>query len=123
MPINSRSRYFRVQTTQIVDENGERTEVYDLGQTTVLPEDLPLNTDWYAVKVGEDFESISENAYFEIGGHELWWVLAMVNPDIIYPLDLKVGDQVLVPPSQWVEEFLDTPDDWTFTWLRVYRDI
>lgn len=110
MPLYGNSRYVKVGMLQIEDSAGEGAEVYKLRSTTVLPVDLP--DDWQSVVVqpGETFEYLAERIWSELGGAELWWVLADCNPEIMYPLDVAAGDVIRVPSASWVAEYMRTED-------------
>lgn len=121
MGIDVMSRYARVRTIQVTDADSETFEVYELPQTTVLEADLYDEFMWYTIVGDEKFEDIAHEAYHEVGGDALWWVLAMVNPEVFYPLDLSAGTRIRVPSQRWVQDFLSTRDDWKFTWRSIIR--
>lgn len=121
MPLNRLSRAQKGYAVQALTVDKELAFFYEIPQTTVQEYQLPDEFDWYAVAGGETFESIAYREYPTIGGPGVWWVLATVNPEIIYPLDLQAGDKIRLPPSGWVEQFLGSLDDWTLTWPRVEK--
>lgn len=115
------SRHLKVGAVQIETADGEFVEVPKLPQTTVQDIDISSDAEWYVVRADETFESIAFDQYYDIGGANIWWVLAMLNPHIEYPLDLQAGDRIIIPPTQWVQSFLRSQDDWEVTWRNVAR--
>lgn len=118
MPRSIYSRYGRVPSYQTKDAAGEAVEVLGLPQTTILAPGSDATGQWYVVVGDETFESIAHEVYFDRGGAELWWVLAMVNKHIVYPLDLQAGDRLLLPEPEWVSRYVNSVNDWRGTWLR-----
>lgn len=106
MPLYGMSRYLKVKTRTIVDSDNEAAEVYNRRSTYVHPLDLPEDTKPYIVSSNEIYEDIAEKMYPSLGGADLWFVLADCNPQIFYPLDLKEGDIINIPPPDWVEEYV-----------------
>jgi len=121
MPIHNRSRYLRVPSIQVEAADGEKLLAYELPQTTVGPDQASPDSVGYVVSEGETFESICHQEYSQVGGTRIWWVLAMCNPHVFYPLDLKAGDVIQLPPVRWVEAFMSTRDDWEETWRTIIR--
>lgn len=121
MPIHAGSRYLRVNVIQVKDADGDVQRVYELPQTTVSLEQKSLDAATYTVSEGETFESIAHREYGSLGGSDLWWVLAMYNPHIFYPLDMSAGDVIEIPPARWVESFMRSADNWEETWRTSIR--
>jgi hypothetical protein len=115
MTLYSNSRYLKTLAIPITDEDGNGSEIYSLMQTTVMEDDLG-EFDWYTVKGDELLEDIAYEVYYNIGGADLWWVLAMANPEVEYPLDLSSMTRIRIPPTTWVQSFIKELDDWEYTW-------
>jgi hypothetical protein len=120
MTLYNRSRGLKVETIEIEAADGDKQQVYKLGQTSVQEFDID-SFEWYTVKGAELFEDIADKFYEDIGGADLFWVLAMCNDHIFYPLDIQAGDRIRVPSPQWVEEFVNQEDAWESTWRNVVR--
>lgn len=58
----------------------------------------------YIVKASEEgrLDLISYKIY---GTVDYWWVIAIAN-DIYFPLDVKAGDVLLLPPKYYIEQVL-----------------
>lgn len=65
-----------------------RTVVLD---TTTGSDDIP---DEYMAREGDDMSVLAAELF---GDSRRWWQLAEANPHIRYPLDLKMGDVLVVP--------------------------
>lgn len=68
---------------------------------TTNESDIP-GTRLHTVKEGESFVSLALR-YYNVP--EYWFVLAEVNPEIAYPLDLRdhIGDTIKIPPPSYVK--------------------
>jgi len=85
------SRYISVGTKSYTVSSGITVGLMKMRPTTVVPDG---ETEAYTVKAGETFETL---AYKLFGNARRWWILADMNPHIFWPLDLKAGDQILLP--------------------------
>lgn len=91
------SRFRYVARGSVTGVDGETVKVYALTKTTV---EAPVQSKVYKVQAGDTFESL---AYKEYGDGNKWYVLASVNPDIFWPLDLETGVEILIPPRSFAE--------------------
>ena len=121
MALYKYSRYNKVDTIDITAEEDDKQNVYELPQTTVQEFDID-DWEWHVVTGDATFESIADEFYEEFGGASLWWVLAVCNDHIFYPLDIQAGDRIRIPAPQWIEKFLEEQDDWESTWRNVSRE-
>jgi len=91
------SRYRLEKLLQVEDMDGSVYAVYPLRKTTVEP---PAGSKRYLVQAGETFESLAYRFYNDANK---WYVLADVNPQIFWPLDLESGEEIIVPPRSYAE--------------------
>jgi nucleoid-associated protein YgaU len=90
------SRYRFSQVIQIIDADREVSKVYEVRQTTLDPPEGSLS---YTTQAGDTFESLASRKY---GDGNKWYVLADVNPHIVFPLDLEAGQLIYIPPRSYV---------------------
>jgi len=91
MTIFSNSRYRNIDTLQIDLVGGDSVAVYELRPTTVYPEEgLRI----YTTRAGDTFEKLADLLF---GDGNKWYVLADLNPQIFWPLDLVAGVQIALP--------------------------
>ena len=121
MELYDKSRFIRARFQQVTDADGDSYVVPQLTQTTMPEYWLPEETIWYTVKGNEKYEDIAYDFYYDLGGPDLWWVLAMCNPEIFFPMDLQAGDKIRIPPTRFVEDMLASRDDWEEIWREVAR--
>lgn len=91
------SRYRRVGSIQIMDADRNVESVFQIRRTSL---DIPIGSRPYVTQAGDTLESI---AYREYSDGNKWYVLADVNPQIFWPLDLQSGVRIMVPPRSYAE--------------------
>lgn len=106
MPVHRSSRYLRQPTLQVEDSGGDVREVYEQRDTTVFEDSRPEGTRNVTVQPGEDF---ADTARRHLGRHQYWWILADMNPEVFYPLDLQDADLIRVPPLRSLPRFRRRP--------------
>ena len=82
---------------QIEEGDGNVYLVFPLRKTTVDP---PTGSKRYLVQAGETFESLAYRFYNDANK---WYILADVNPQIFWPLDVESGVEIIVPPRSFAE--------------------
>jgi nucleoid-associated protein YgaU len=92
MAIFKGSRYRLSDTIQTEDADRNVESVYVLRDTTVTP---PEGSQPYTTKAGDTFEKI---AYKRYGDGNKWYVLADMNPQVFFPLNLEPGTLIYLPP-------------------------
>jgi nucleoid-associated protein YgaU len=97
MPLYRGSRFRKAPIGYIQLSDESKVKVYGVTTTTL---DAPARSQKYRVKAGETFETIAHREY---GDGNKWYVLAMVNSQIFWPLDLEANDEIIVPPRSFAE--------------------
>jgi len=95
MTIFRGSRYRFGKVIQALDETGEANQIYELRRTTVDP---PEGSIPYTTQAGDTFESLAAKRF---GDGNKWYVLADMNPQIFFPLDLEPGTLIYLPPRSY----------------------
>lgn len=95
MSIFKGSRYRFGNLIQVIDGTGSVQAIHTMRVTTVDP---PKGSRTYVVEAGDTFEKI---AYKEYSDANKWYILADVNPQIFWPLDLRSGDEIYIPPKSY----------------------
>lgn len=62
--------------------------------TAVKKQTFPVNVQTYVVSPGDTFENIAARLY---GDSSQYWRIADLNPQVKFPLDLKVGTVIRIP--------------------------
>lgn len=83
------SRYATVPIT--AESNGSGVHHATVHPSTATPV-VPYTT--YQVQSGDRLDTLAAHA---LGDSELWWKIAQINPEIIYPDNLVVGSYLRVP--------------------------
>jgi hypothetical protein len=97
MTVHRNSRWRRGKVGRSLDVN-ENVEInFGLYETTREP---PARSRRYRVTAGDTFESIAAREYDD--GNK-WYILAIVNPHVFFPLDLEPGEEILIPPRTYAE--------------------
>lgn len=91
------SRYRKVGVVQVQGASGDVDAVYKIRQTSL---DIPVGSRSYTTKAEDTLESI---AYREYGDGNKWYVIADVNIEIFWPLDLVAGMSIMIPPRSYAE--------------------
>ena len=102
MPVFNNSRYLFQPRIQVKDASGAYNEVYQQRSSTVFPADHPPGTYEHLSEPGNDFADL---AHKRLGTTRRWWLIADFNPHVFYPLDLKGGDVINVPPIAAFNQF------------------
>lgn len=95
MPVSPFSRYAGLPTVQVVDSQGRTTNAISL-RRFLLPDGL--SGVLHQVVGSEAVDAMARQYY---GREENWWQVMDGNP-LRFPLDLKAGDTLLVPPPRAV---------------------
>jgi nucleoid-associated protein YgaU len=95
MPLFQGSRYRFGRVIQIIDANLDVNRVHELRQTSVEP---PEGSVPYTVQAGDTFESLAAKRY---GDGNKWYIIADVNPQVFFPLDLEAGEVIYIPPRSY----------------------
>lgn len=105
MPVSKNSRYLRVPRISVEDATRGQGMAYEQRDTTVFEADFPKGTVSVQVMAADDFPTIARRY---LGTQFRWWMLADMNPDVFYPLDLTDGARVNVPPARSISRFRRT---------------
>ncbi|MHA2429061.1 MAG: hypothetical protein ACXADB_13660 [Candidatus Hermodarchaeia archaeon] len=95
MPIFKGSRYRFSSIIQVDDSDGNTNGVYVLRSTT---EDVPDGSIPHQVSAKDTFESLAFKKYSDANK---WYVVADVNPQVFFPLDLTPGEVIYLPPNSY----------------------
>lgn len=88
----------RYATQNYIDADG--TKSYEFRQTPrTLYEGQYAN---YTVKQGDRLDLL---AYREYGDHKKWYIIADVNEEIKFGLDLEVGSVIKIPLKRYVNQY------------------
>lgn len=85
------------QPVQVSSMDGT-VSVFHVPVSTTI--DVPAGTTRYVVKAEDTFETIAEREY---SNGNKWYILARANPDIFWPLDLRPGLTIWIPPRAYAE--------------------
>jgi len=80
---------------QVEDRDGDIHRVFVLQETTAAVPDGSLP---YTVKARDTMESLAFKHY---GDANKWYVIAWVNPQVFWPLDLEPGMLIYIPPKSY----------------------
>lgn len=72
---------------------GENSAV-DGKLTAIKKETFPVSVQTYVIAPGDTFENIAARLY---GDSSQYWRIADLNPQVKFPLDLKVGTTIRIP--------------------------
>lgn len=92
------SRYRFGDVIQTTDAQRDVNRVHVLRKTSVAE---PSGSRTYTTLAGDTLEVIAEREY---GDANKWYVLADVNPQIFWPLDLESGTVIIIPPSSFAAQ-------------------
>lgn len=92
------SRFRYVKKGKVVLASGEVETIFASTETTREPPGT--GTIRYTIAAGDTFESIAAEVY---GDANKDYVLASVNPQIFFPLDLPTGVEIVIPPTTYAE--------------------
>ena len=103
MPVDVTSRYWRLKSFEVLDE--------DLETTSALPTRLrrsaqPLSGEVYNHQVS-GVETIESIAFRFFGKSTAWWVVADAN-GLTHPLDHRPGTTLKIPPAAGVGQIART---------------
>lgn len=99
MPILRGSRYEGVAFTGVRTLDGKiRKFLHD--RRVFTKEDIGSNSFEHTVTGQETFDSLADTFYKD---ENLWWLLADVN-NFLFPLELTVGDVLLIPDKSVLAE-------------------
>ena len=87
------SRYRFSDTIQVQDADGNSNGVYVLRETTA---NVPDGSIPYTVQAKDTMESLAFKHY---GDGNKWYVIAEVNPQVFWPLNLRKGELIYIPPK------------------------
>lgn len=103
MPVQTNSRYSRVDTFLDASRNFRSTDVFrfeirrDIVDFSGTPnEEFIL----YKVRDGDDFENLAFRFYRD---STLWWVIADANRALKFSLDFTTGDVLRIPPARSIQ--------------------
>lgn len=77
-----------------LDEDGEVLEVVREATYLVTIPPIPVPETQYMVKDGEDIQHLAGKY---MGDPRRWWQIADLNPQVRYPLDVKMADTIYLP--------------------------
>jgi len=97
MTVHQNSRWRNVKVGRTIDTDEVIHVNFALYSTTLS---IPQGSRQYRVKAGDTFESIAAREY---GDGNKWYVLAGVNPQVFFPLDLEAGEEITIPPRFYAE--------------------
>lgn len=92
MTIFNGSRFLFKPLKNGVTPDGENIRYHPLQPTTDWNRD---GYQTYVTKARDTFESMASKFY---GDGNKWYIIADANPEVFYPLDLKAGVQIFIPP-------------------------
>ena len=95
MPIFKGSRYRLVDKLQIEDNDGEINSVFTLRK---FPLEVPKGSVPYTTRAGDTFESLAAKHYSDANK---WYIIADVNPQVFWPLDLTSNTLIYIPPRTY----------------------
>ena len=97
MTIFHGSRYRFEDTVISADVTGEVLECYPLRETTG---EIESDFRRYRVAANDTMESI---AFVHYGDANKWYIIADLNPQIFWPLDLAPGMEIILPSKVYAE--------------------
>lgn len=89
MTVSQNSRYFLAEQRKITSSRGAVTAVFPSPYKAQV-----LNYTVVVVPVGQSVESLASRLYND---PTKWWLVANVNPNVKFPLDLRPGTILRLP--------------------------
>lgn len=102
MAIHSGSRYIRTPVANVLDNKRGLLPTFGRRKTLTIPPGAEIIT--HRVIQGDTIDHI---AYRYLGDSNLWWVIMDVNPEVLRPWDIKIGDILVIPTLTTLRRMLD----------------
>lgn len=95
MGIYKGSRYRFSDVVQVTDSDGDVNGVYEIRETTV---EVPDGSIPYTIQAEDTMEALAFKYY---GDGNKWYVIADANPQVFWPLDIRQGVLIYIPPRSY----------------------
>ncbi|HEX8073051.1 MAG TPA: hypothetical protein VF546_24100 [Pyrinomonadaceae bacterium] len=92
MPVKPDSRFAKLPVLRVRAPDGTVRAVVAL---RLVPDTPPGARARHRVGAGEELDQLARRFY---GNERLWWRILDANP-VVYPLDIKPGDELTLPPA------------------------
>lgn len=102
MAVHSGSRYVKVPIGNVLDKKKGLIPVFGRRKTLTIPPGAEITT--HRVIQGDTVDHI---AYRYLGDASLWWVIMDINPELLRPWDIQIGDILVIPTLTTLRRMLN----------------